>query len=752
MDEQIGVTVEAVESPEALLDRIINLPPSRFQAASAGLPPEMLEAATLAHQEVRQRRSDALKKLGKRLADTKLTPAVRAKRDIDARMAEDDRQYCGLDRGQIKGDRINARPAEDRKLPPGMNLTRSRANIWEARVINMACQGSALPARIRPSPKADIYGQAPAQMDQQLPQQSEADLRASRMDRLIRDQFAEARLTYRMRQAARPLTRYGTGIITGPEQRGAKPEFSAIQGTGVYEEVDSDGTVTTWRNVDPRFYFPEMVETETAEFAFEFMPVTKRNLRDMQKMEGFKDNEEAFTEILDHEYEETIKGEIAVNLAKWNATSPNKEITENRLALWRYVGYVEPEDVKDCGCDDYLEPSEGMVEMWMCDERVLCYRPLVPTGCRRIPYYVAKLFSVDDTPFGVGIPYIASEAQASINALWRATQHNASMSAGPQVGYVDGVAELANGGNELTGPALWKILDPDKKIGDVFSQFSFDNNGNQMLALLQMRIQMLDEEINLPLIAQGQPDKATPTAAGLQLQMRTASVAVLNIGQGLEDEWINPIINAQYRYNMLMHPDPSIKGDFHCVASLVSDNAQREIRATQLFTMMQFAGQFPEFSLRLKPEKFYPQVLAAMEQDLELLRTEQEVEQERQKQAASQPPDPKVMQIEIEKEKLATDSKLREEDRKLDHIERMRELDIREKEAMAQEFVARANSAAKLADIALREKMSLPELETRLEITRMKENSKVTIEAERLASDERKTAVETQVEDPVRLQ
>src|SRR5574343_957283 len=158
MDVQIDVVVE---SPEAILERIVNLPPSKFKEGVALLPPEFQEAAILANQAARKQRSDALNRLAKRLFDEKLTPTVRAKRDIDARMADDDRQYDGYDRTVIKGDRINARPKENDQMPPGLNLTRSRTNIWEARLINMACQGSAIPMRIRPSPKADIVDFVP---------------------------------------------------------------------------------------------------------------------------------------------------------------------------------------------------------------------------------------------------------------------------------------------------------------------------------------------------------------------------------------------------------------------------------------------------------------------------------------------------------------------------------------------------------------------------------------------------------------
>ena len=274
-----------------------------------------------------------------------------------------------------------------------------------------------------------------------------------------------------------------------------------------------------------------------------------------------------------------------------------------------------------------------------------CADTMIPEGTARLPYYVTSLFPVDDTMFGGGIPYAGRDAQESINALWRAAQHNAVVTAGPQIGYQQGLAEPTDDDYRVRGPKTWRILDPSKNINDVLSQMIIGNNAEQYIRLLELRMQMFDEEINLPLVAQGQPDAATPTSSGLTMQMRAASVAILNVGQNCEDGWVTPLFESAYHYNMVHHPDPSIKGDFDCVSKLVSDSVMREIKAQNLLVLANMRKEDPELSLRVNPSTFYPRLAIALEQDADLFLTESEVEA-RQAKMPPPPPDPKILQIE----------------------------------------------------------------------------------------------------------
>lgn len=779
----LELIVEAApqEDPVELLGRVVALPEGEFEEALQSLPPELQAAAIEIREEQKQARMRQLSDLIRALENDKLNPIVRAKRPIDARMAEDDRQYYGLDRRPApSADRIGVPSSGpgtvDDAIPPALNLTGPRTNTWTARVVNMACPGSILPGEIMPTPKPDMgpeaqqLGMAPESTDAEI--DAAAHLAATKMNRTIKDQFAECKLPREVRKASAHLTRLGTGILAGPFQ--TKPKrvrFKVVEGGdgSLYEAVPDVAVKPTYRCVNPRYFFPEMVsDIADAGYCFELILATKRELTDWSTQEGFDQFKDQFAEILHKDYAPQIRGEIASNLTTWNSLSPNKEAIENRLAVWRYFGYIDSKDMAACGCD-MPEEMEGeisapqLVEIWFTDGRILRADTLIPEGTARLPYYVTPLFTVDDTMFGGGIPYAGRDAQASINALWRAAQHNAVVTAGPQIGYQDGYAVPTDGDYRVRGPKTWRITSEGKTIQDVLSQLIIGNNADQYIKLLEMRMQMFDEEINLPLIAQGQPDAATPTSSGLTMQMRAASVAILNVGQNCEDGWITPLFEAAYHYNMVYSKDPSIKGDFDCVSKLVSDSVMREIKAQHLLVLANMKKEDPDLALRVKPEVFYPRLATALEQDGDLFRTEAEVVKA-QKNAPPPPPDPKVMQVELDRERLAAETEFKNRDRELDHTERMRELDIREKEAASRDYVATQMLQMKLIELADAKEMTVAQLQAKVGLDMEREKTKrgqielsaeakereqgmrAQVEAEKLAQRDAENALEVQVE------
>lgn len=792
MDLAVAV-VEEIDPAEELR-RIAMLPGEELELLLPVLSPEMQQHVLDLKGELKAQRTQALRDLAKRLEDEKLAPIIRAKRPIEARWAEDDRQYYGLDRRpEKKADRQGV-PAEsggdEEAIPPALNLTAPRTNTWTARIVNMTCPGSHLPGEIVPTPDPSMPdGPAPvAAQDMPVdasapgaPQQDSVEQRAAhaafRMNRVIKDQFAECKLAREVRKASAYLCRWGVGVLAGPFQMKPKRvRFRQLQGPDgpIYAPVMATEAKPIWRHVNPRHFFPEMVsDIADASYAFELMLLTPRELGDLRGTAGFAEFDDAFATLLAKDYQPVVRGEIATSLTQWNSTSPCKEATENRLAVWRFFGYLDKKDMEVCGCDlegyDVIEDTPPpLVEIWFCDGYILRADTMIPEGTARLPYYVTSLFPVDDTMFGGGIPYAGRDAQASITSLWRAAQHNAVVTAGPQIGYQDGLAEPTDGDYRIRGPKTWRMTAPGMKIGDVLSQLIIGNNAEQYIRLLELRMQMFDEEINLPLVAQGQPDAATPTSSGLTMQMRAASVAILNVGQNCEDGWVTPLFESAYHHNMVHHPDPSIKGDFDCVSKLVSDSVMREIKAQNLLVLANMRKEDPALDLRVNPDIFYPRLAIALEQDSDLFLTETEVKK-RQAEMPPPPPDPKVLAIEAQREQFQLEMQWRQLDRDLDHRERMRELDIREREAESRDRVAMLSLQAKVAEIAAAQDLTVAEMQNKLGLAMEQENTKraqlaaadaqkdrelgmkARMKAEELAQRDSENQLEVSVETPARL-
>ena len=155
MDSIVIAEVEEIDPAEEIR-RIAMLPDAELEALAPMLSPELLQMAMELRDELKAKRLQSLRDLVKRLEDEKLAPIIRAKRPIEARWAEDDRQYYGFDRRpEKKADRQGV-PAEsgsdEEAVPPALNLTAPRTNTWTARIVNMTCPGSALPGEIVPTP------------------------------------------------------------------------------------------------------------------------------------------------------------------------------------------------------------------------------------------------------------------------------------------------------------------------------------------------------------------------------------------------------------------------------------------------------------------------------------------------------------------------------------------------------------------------------------------------------------------------
>lgn len=769
----LAVAVVGEIDPADEIRRIAMLPAAELEMMLQIMTPEMQQAVMELQEQLREQRAASLRDLARRLENEKLAPIIRAKRPIEARWAEDDRQYYGFDRQpERKADRQGV-PAEggsdEAAIPPALNLTAPRTNTWTARIVNMSCPGSTLPGETVPTPSPTLVGQPGDRSVEEA-----AAHAAFLMNKLIKDQFAECKLPREVRKASAYLCRWGVGVLAGPFQmRPKRVRFRELPGPNgpIYAPVMASETKPIWRHVNPRHFFPEMVaDIADASYAFELMLLTQRELGELRTTPGFQGFDDSFDALLAADYKPSVRGEIATSLTQWNATSPCKEATAERLAVWRFFGYLDKKDMEACGCDleGYDPTGEApppLVEIWFCDGMILRADTMIPEGTARLPYYVTQLFPVDDTMFGGGIPYAGRDAQASINALWRAAQHNAVVTAGPQIGYQDGLAEPTDGDYRVRGPKTWRMLATDKKIEDVLSTLIIGNNADQYIRLLELRMQMFDEEINLPLVAQGQPDAATPTSSGLTMQMRAASVAILNVGQNCEDGWITPLFESAYHYNMVHHPDPAVKGDFDCVSKLVSDSVMREIKAQNLLVLANMRKEDPMLDARVNPDTFYPRLAIALEQDADLFLTETEVKK-RQAEMPPPPPDPKILQIEAQREQFQMDMQWRERDRELDHQERMRELDIREREAESRDRVAMLSLQAKIAEIAAQQELTVAEMQQRLGLDMEREATKraqiasadeqkdrelgvrARTEAEKLAQRDAENQLEIQVERP----
>lgn len=736
--EMVTPDVIAGLDSEQLL-ALLPMLPDHLQAAAA-------EAIEAREEEKLSKLRDFVRKL-----EGKRDKCVVAKREVESRWAEDQRQRLGF-RRVIAQDRTG-RPVEQSRLPPGLNVTADRCAIWSARVTNMMVPGaSGQPWTINPTPSPEMYGDVPPE-DIKVA----AERAANGMREEIKDQFAACHVPQQVRLAADDLISIGTGIICGPENyRKRKKKFRKLQAgnISVMDVQVETKTRPAWRRVDPRYFFPEMVDRiEKSRFCFEVLPLTSAELKELADTEGFEAFRAEFAKVLEKKPD---LGEWKINVDKWNATAPFRDAIEGRYAVWRFVGYLSREESEMLGCEcvEEIDRAEQMMEVWFCEGSVLKAAPYVLDGSDRLPYYVVPFFRLDDTMFGGSLPWRARDAQDSIHALWHALQHNVSVSAGTITGYKDGAVEPLSGDWAITGPSTFRITDPEvKDIREVFSSFQIPNNADQILTVLKFRLEIFDQEINLPLIAQGQPSEAVPTSSGLAMMMNAANVVQKDIAQACEDGWLVPMLESAYAWNMLHNEREDIKGDFDCVATLTSDNVFKDLRAQRLMMLHNLRATDQELQMRIKEDVLYNQLAQAMEVDATLFRTEQEVQAIKQQQAQSQPQDPAILKIQLEQQKIQSDAEFQRYDRDLDNQEHSTEMQVRQMEAETERMKAQLGWEAEMAKLAAQENLTIADIQAKLGIETERESTKrqkigadARLAAEKMVQDQQRDQFEAAVE------
>lgn len=712
--------------------------------------PVMQEAAA---EEIRLReeqRIDKLKDLVKR-KEAQRDKDVRAKKSIERRWAEDKMQKHGII-GEARADRLGYPGNKDETVPPGLNLTKNRCELWTARVSNMVVPGNQIPVQMLPTPSPEIIDPQtgfpfPPEVAKPM-----ADDAAAAMNQEIKDQFAECHLAAQLRLACADFIDYGTGVITGPENfRRKRKKFKKLEGGGYsgYEMVQDAKVAPSWRRVDLRYFFPEMTDSITsARYVNEVIPMTRTQLQKLSEEPGFDQFHEQFEELLKKEDAPEL-GEWGACVSQWNKHSPTKEAIEGRFAVWRHVGSFEKKDMEACGidCDEEDElVAQPMIELWFCEGLPLKAEPYVLDG-DRLPYYVNAFDKLDDTMFGGSLPFRARDAQDSITALWMSIQHNTAVSSGPVNFWFDGKVEPYDNDPRVLGPKNFRVIDGDvKAISDVVQTLIFPNVTEQMLKVLEFRIAMFDQELNLPAIAQGQPSEVVQTASGILMEQNAANVPQKDMAQRCEDEWITPISESAYHWNMLHNDREDIKGDFDCVASLTSDNLFREVKANRLMLIRKMAMEDPELKLRIKEERYHEVLAQCLEIETDIFRTDEEVKQLQAEQAQNQQKDPMVA---LKEQELALKGQKIEADNQIAG----QKMQIAAQDSDTKREIAQMNRDQAIAELALQENITLAEIQAMLvkargdqSLKQQEMGAKARVEAEKLAAKERADAVEIAAE------
>src|SRR3990167_426984 len=543
------------------------------------------------------------------LLEGKRDEAVRERADVEARWLRDLQQFEGNTLDRITKGAMDYKGAVS-KTPPVVHLTRTRTLAIAARIINMLVpsnerswdieatpvptmaraaedqtpvtdpqtgQVAMVPDGMQGMPQGMAPGMQPGMASPQgmtgqpmrpvtkadlaRLQLDAADQRADLMRKHMDDQLTECHYNAEQRRVIMDGCKIGTGVLEGPVVAGSYRKCRSQLPDGQWMSQMQETPTPEYKSVDPWNFYPLPAEhISRCEGVFIDRLMTRRELQELKLLPGF--DVDMISEILREEpsHSESYSQSL---VSRANITGETVN-TKKRYGVWKYTGSLSRSDMETLSIDvdEELDVVDPIIEAWFCNGRLMKVKRHPLEGAYRLPYYVWNYEPSEVSMFGYGVPYFMRDSDRVIQSTWHMILHNAALSAGPQMVRHKGTIEPADGSEEITGGMKqWYFSDPDKTISDAFQLFQIDARIDELSAVHDRARQNADEELAFPLIAQGEPTEAVPTASGLAMLMNASNVVQRRIAQSYDDEVIEPSIVALYDYNMIYLDDEEAKGD-----------------------------------------------------------------------------------------------------------------------------------------------------------------------------------------------
>ncbi|MFN8829166.1 MAG: hypothetical protein ACK5W0_04775 [Labrys sp. (in: a-proteobacteria)] len=609
--------------------------------------------------------------------------------EIEKELAEEQRSRLFINQTRPKTNTMAARlgdllfPTDDRnwgiRATPVPRLTKEASQAVEnaqkaeeqavalaKRAASAKNEASAMPAASQALEVAQAADDANALNERRQAEIEEAKRRCEAMQEEIDDQLKESLYQEHCREVIEDACKIGTGILKGPIA-GATSRRSWEAADGSYRLRNAPDPRPRFSRVDYWHYFPDPdrkpLEPQYSEFERHLMSV--EDVRRLSRQPGF--DHDALRRVLKSATKDqlpTFYGELR------QITGEQISDLSQYYVVWEWHGTLSAEQIsalaRAARADDLADEAEEAdpldelrVVIFFCGAELLKVAPY-PMDSGDSQYHRYNLEKNEISPWGFGVPYLLRDPQAALNSGWRMMLDNSGLSSGPQIVIDDQQIEPMNGNKTLKARKLWrrKTSQQAANMAPAFETFEIASHQAEIAGVIQLARQFIDDEINLPQIAQGeQGARATPTLGGMSILMNSANVVFRRLVKQWDDSITSRTITAIYDWNMQFSRRDDIKGDYEVNARGSSVLLVREIIVQAMMTIAMQFGAHPIYGPLLKHPALLRAIFKAqMLPADEVMKTDKELEAEAL--AAANNPPPEDPRITIEKLKLDTDMKI----------------------------------------------------------------------------------------------
>ncbi len=586
------------------------------------------------------------------------------------------------------------------------------------------------------------------------------------MEKEIETQLAATKYALNCRRAIEERVILGTGVVKGPVNTGKVRVTYKDLGDGTWvPDVTSNKTptlewVSIWR------LYPDMSVTDFQDCAdvIELHPMTPLELSTYRKHPGF--DKEAIDEILKGEdgngmpikpdaYNEMFTG---ITSSIWTG-SPY--LYRNRYQVLEYHGPVTYDELQKLGIEPaYESPTQEYYgEVWVCCGKVIRMELENIEGFYETPYSLAVWKRDPTSLFGYGHPLLLADPQRVVTAAYHMILDNASLTSGPQVAMYKKYIQPVDGNYDISPNKVWLLTDPSVPVDNAIKFFNPTNVIGNIMPVLELARQFGDEESATSLLAAGLQSPQNSESATGQLIMQNNSTTLLDfLAEEWDDQVTEKVIRRFHAWNMQYNPKPEIKGDYVIDVKSATEYKNKQMFIRDMERLSMEASQNPTVAMAVNMDELVNARLAMMHlPSNRIVRSKEEFMQAQQ--AASQQPDPAMMELELKQKELQqADQKLQLETQRLafelkqqqqreywEHLEKMGSNKAREMEAQAQVLKAEADRQTEMIKLGSKDRQFMAKLMADQELSKQSAHTQVflkSMEEERKRDEQMLTAQE----------
>lgn len=460
-----------------------------------------------------------------------------------------------------------------------------------------------------PMPVDALDMQPPTDEELKKVEDAEAKRTCKNMRMKIKDQLEAENYERKARDTIFEMCLVGTGCFKGP-MTGTATSMRYQKTLNGWEMGEEEDTMPKMESVSIFDLYPDPYATETKKG----MGVYQRHV--MRKDQVDRLSQQPY--FIEEKVEELL--EMYPNGNHWDSYTDielrfvsGQSVTgepERRYDLIEFWGWIDGRDLKESGLRASKELELEDHKSYYCNVwtsgGVAIKATMSPNKPTKEIYKFVPYKKVLASVWGVGVPFLMQDSQATVNAASRELINNAALSSGPQVEVAVDLIELdANEDIRVIDP--WRVW---TRIGGdlAYPAVRFTNVPNtteSMAKIIQIWRAFADEETMIPSYTHGSTalsGAAGKTASGMSMMMGAASMDIKGVVKNWDQYQVKPFIEDMYHWNMQWTADEEIKGDFEPAATGSSSLLAKEIKSQRVIMLLEMTNN-PVDNAIMGPER-----------------------------------------------------------------------------------------------------------------------------------------------------